>query len=119
MIRKFTDAMREISGFGIDGEQGKRYEQCCRAMVLTGVTWLESNPGADPKFSEIKNVTGIVRDDNSDSEKLTDAMAAAAEPLGGATGAMMHACVHHVMRIKTVGWEQYVAEMEMKGRQRA
>jgi len=100
---QYTEDMGEISGFG------GGYEQACRDMVLAGLKWLEENPDADPKFQGYKNVFGLILDDNDDAKALTKVMLAACKE--GATGAMHHASVSHVMFISKNGWEEYCKKM--------
>lgn len=104
--RRFTNDMAEISGLG--GE----YEECCRAMVLGGLRWIDANAGTDLKFSEMKNVYGIIRAAAEVSEQLCQAMADAAVavvgPEGGPTGAMLHACMNDIIWIVTRSWDEYV-----------
>lgn len=106
MTEQFTDDMAEISGFG------GGYEDACRKMVLAGVTWLKANPGADPKFSGMKGVYGLIDENNKDAKDLSAAVLKAAE---GCSGAMHQAAISHIMRIKAVGWETYAADMTARG----
>ena len=111
MKREFTPMMGEISGFG------GGYEDQCRMMVLAGAQWLEDHPNADPKFSSIKGVFGIVNEENDDAKALVEAMVAPtrdAEGHSGVTGAMVHACTRHVWFIKCNNWDKYVEEMSKK-----
>jgi hypothetical protein len=101
----FTDDMREISGFG------GGYEAACRAMVVAGLEWFDAHPAAKPEFHGFKGVYGILAEDNDDAKALSKAMVAAAEPLGGATGAMHQATVAHALKIREMGWDWYVVEM--------
>jgi hypothetical protein len=106
MERIYTDDMDEISGFG------GGYETACRAMVLAGLQWLDEHPGADPHFKTCESIYGVCLDDNNDAKDLTKAMITAAEPGGGATGAMHQATVSHVLWIMANGWDKYVVEMK-------
>lgn len=101
---EFTDEMGEISGFG------GSYERACRDMVIAGVEWLDEHPDAEPEILEMENVIGLVKADNDAAEQLTDVMADAAEDTP--TGAMMHACVRHVIYVGENGWDEYVELME-------
>lgn len=95
----FTDDMGEISGFG------GGYEKECRDMVVRGLEWLDEHPEADLKFSEYKNIYGIINEETEDAKALVKAM------LGGETGhtgAMVQATVGHVMWIRKNGWDTYV-----------
>lgn len=106
---EYTDDMGEISGFGGD------YEAACKAMVLAGLEWLDSHPNADPVFHGIKNVFGLIMEDNDDAKSLTEAMAKVPELKGdGPTGAMMQAAVGHAMFIKVNGWAKYSQEMRAR-----
>lgn len=105
MKYKFTQAMREISGFG-----GK-YEKACRKMVLAGVKWLDAHPDTDPKFHGFKNVYGIIAEDNDDAKALSEAVVSACDDH---SGAMHTATIAHVLHIKNVGWDNYVREMKKK-----
>lgn len=104
-MRKYTEQMAEISGFG------GSYEEGCRSMVLAGLDWLDAHPGAEPKFSVYKNVYGLVNENNSDAKELSNVVAGA-EP--DCTGAMHHAAILHVLHIMDAGWEKYVEEMILK-----
>ncbi len=108
MMYEFTKDMDEISGFG------GGYEAMCRAMVKAGCEWFDARATQDettPVFEEYENIIGIITEKNPEAKALTDAMAAAARPLGGATGASMQACVHHVLSIRRMGWPAYVEKM--------
>lgn len=102
-IYKFTSDMREITGFGGD------YEKSCRDMVIAGIEFLEKNK-LDPEFSTYKNIYGIIKENNEDAKKLTNAMYKAANY--DCTGAMMQTCVSHVLYIKKNGWDKYVEKMK-------
>lgn len=102
---KFTEKMREISGFG--GE----YEQACRDMICAGAKWIEENPTAKLSFGQYQGVTGLTTGESPDMIILQDVMNKACGD-GGCSGAMMHACSNHSMFIKTKGWDEYVKEME-------
>lgn len=67
------------------------------------------NPGNNLAFSGYKNVYGYIKAENEDSESLKKAMLAACPDC---TGAMMQACVVHVLQIKKIGWNEYVEEMK-------
>ena len=101
----YTDDMREISGFG-DG-----YEQCCRAMVVAGLEWLDAHPEAKPEFHGFRGIYGLLMEDNDDAKALSRVMVDAGDALGGATGAQHQATVLHVLQIREKGWDWYVAEM--------
>lgn len=94
--------MREISGFG------GGYEKACRDMVIKGIKFLDKN-SANPIFSTYENIFGIIKEDNEDAKKLTNAMLAASSDC---TGAMMQVCVNHVLYINKNGWDKYVEEMK-------
>lgn len=97
--------MGEISGFG------GGYEECCRAMVLAGIRWIDEHPGAEPAYHGYRDVYGVVLEDNEDAQGLTQAIIDAARGRGGATGAMHHACVAHCMHYLRVGWERYCGDL--------
>jgi hypothetical protein len=101
---KFTEKCKEISGFG--GE----YEKTCRNMVIAGAIFLDSNPESKLKFIEYENLSGFVKANNEESKDLTDFMFKAS--LNDCTGAMMQACVHHVLLIARDGFKKYIDTME-------
>lgn len=103
MTHEFTKKMKEISGFG------GGYEESCRKMILAGVEWLESNPESSPKFSTLKDVFGIVCDENDDAKELENVIVSS---VPDCTGAMVQAVIGHLMFIKDNGWDRYVEEME-------
>jgi hypothetical protein len=104
--------MGEISGFGEDGSAGgRRYEECCRAMLRGGLAWLAEHPDADPRFHGYEGVYGILEDDNDDAKALSLAVVAPARAGGGASGAMHQAVIGHLLFIKAHGWPAYVARM--------
>lgn len=101
---EFTEEMGEISGFG------GGYEATCRAMLKAGAEFWDAQPeGFDPKYQGMKNVYGLMLDHNEDAKKLDAAILAASG--GGATGAMHHAVVSHLLFIRKNGWEAYRADM--------
>ena len=104
MKYEFTDDMAEISGFG------GGYEDCCRAMVVAGLEWLDEHPTAEPKYHGWKGVYGVIDEDNEDAKQLTKAVLDAAEKRGGSTGAMHQATIGHILWIRKNGWENYVKE---------
>jgi hypothetical protein len=101
---KWTDDMREISGFG------GGYEATCRAMVTAGLEWFDSHPQADPRFHGYQNITGIIIDDNNDAKELSAAMTDKSITNGDCTGAMHQFSMMHVFRIRKIGWERYCKE---------
>jgi hypothetical protein len=105
----WTDDMREISGFG------GNYEAGCRVMVVAGLECFDAHPDfEEPAFEEYKNVVGLISEKNPNGKKLVDAMVAAADrafPNGGATGAMVQYCVHHVFKARELGWDVYASKM--------
>lgn len=100
---KFTDNMREISGFG------GGYENACREMVIAGVEWLDENKNANPEAKESPQIFGMTFDENEDMKELQDVML---EAVGDCSGAMMHVSTNHVMFIAKNGWRKYCEEME-------
>ena len=103
---KYTEKCNEISGFGGSYEEG-----CCK-MVIAGLEWFDAHPDADPKFHVFKNLFGLVVENNKDAEALTKHMNTAIN--GEATGAMMQACMDHVMFAKHHGWDKYIEMMEKR-----
>lgn len=100
---EFNEKMSEISGFGGD------YEAACRRMVVAGVEWLDSHPGANPRFDQYKNIYGITANENADMKEMQKVMAdAAPDP----SGQMMQATTNHVLIIKKRGWDWYCLQME-------
>lgn len=95
----WDDAMGEISGFG------GGYEDCCRAMVLAGIKWLDEHPTADPQFHGYRGVYGVITEDNEDAKSLTAAVITPAN--GDCTGAMHQASIGHCLAYKRLGWEEY------------
>lgn len=103
MERKYTEEMREISGFG------GGYEETCRNMVLAALDWLDENPEADLSYKTFKQVYGLTTDESDDMKTMQGVMVKAAN--NDCTGAMMQATCAHVMFIRKEGWEKYVEEM--------
>lgn len=99
MEYKYTDDMREISGFG------GAYEEACRQMVIAGMQWFDLNPKASVSFKEYENVTGLTFDETDDCKALQKHMNAAIGD--SASGAMMHYCLSHVLGAQKIGWEEY------------
>lgn len=79
---------------------GGYYERTCRQMIIAGAEWLERHPIADSSYSELENAY----------ETLQDVMSEASGTFG-CTGAMMQACLSHVLFIQKNGWDGYVAKM--------
>lgn len=100
---EYTPKCREISGFGGD------YEQACRNMVIRGMEWFDENPKSKPEFKQYNNVYGIISEENSEAESLTNSMD---KVVDGASGAMMQASINHVMFAIKNGWLIYIKEME-------
>lgn len=99
----YSEKMDEISGFG------GGYEDACRKMVIAGIKWCDDNPRKKPRYKTFKNVYGITVDENPAMLEMQKIML---EVVGGdCTGAMMQACMGHVMFIRENGWEKYVEEM--------
>ena len=98
----WIDTMGEISGFG-----GK-YEQACRDMVISGLRWWDEHPEANPVYSKLENVYGMIHEDNEDAKQLTKAIVSGCDDC---TGAMHQAVVEHIMAIRANGWEWYVRAM--------
>lgn len=98
--------MSEISGFG------GGYEKACREMVVAGLEWLDQNPKAIIDYKEYKNVYGLTTEETPDCEKLQKIMNKAIDD--EVSGAMMQACLGHVMYAHKNGWETYKQKMEEK-----
>lgn len=113
----FTPEMGEISGFG------GSYEAGCRAMVRAGLLFWDAQPASyDPHFRGFKGVYGLLDDDNADAKALSQAIIDApfTDPetgthttVGkyGATGAMHHAAIAHILFVRRAGWGAYVRKM--------
>ena len=96
-----TNSMGEISGFG------GSYELACRAMLKSGLYWLEANPNLEPHYRGFENVYGIMQGDNEDAKAMDDAMM---KPVKGhgVSGAMHQAVASRLLWIKVHTWEEYV-----------
>jgi len=108
---KFTSDCRQISGFAgmtIMGVSGTKYEQTCREMVIRGMEWFDANPNANPVFKEYENVTGFITEENNDAKALAKYITKGMD----ATGAMVQACVWHILKARKVGWDEYIKESE-------
>ena len=99
---QWLPGMGEISGFGGD------YEQTCRDMLLAGLKWWDEHPSANPTFSEMENVYGIIHEENDDAKQLSQAVVSGCDDC---TGAMHQAVIEHIMAIRANGWEWYVQAM--------
>jgi hypothetical protein len=102
----YTESMCEISGFG------GGYEMTCRNMVIAGLEWLDSHPEAKISYGEYKNVYGLTTNESPDCKILQDEMLKASG--NDCTGAMMQACLGHVMYAYKNGWGKYVEKMTEK-----
>lgn len=102
-MKKWDEAMGEISGFG------GGYEATCRAMVLAGIQWIDEHPEAQPRFQGNSQIYGIILEDNQDAKDLTEAIIAASG--GDCTGAMHHASVSHVLAYQRLGWDEYKRQL--------
>lgn len=100
---KHTKEMGEISGFGGD------YEKKCQIMLNAGVNWIANNPDKNPKASEIKNVYGIICEDNPEAEELSKAILDSVNK--DCTGAMHHAVMSRCLWIKANSWDEYCKVM--------
>ena len=107
----FTDDMGQISGFRGIMEGGDRYEQACRDMIVAGLEWLDDHPDADPIFYEPKSehirIYGAVVGHNIPAQEMMRIMSLAADENGGATGAMMEACIQVCLWCRENSWEEY------------
>jgi len=114
--RTYSRDMGEMSGFG------GSYERAMRVMVLEGYEFIERQKKAgkfDPAFSVMKNVTGIISEENDDGKALTKAMLDSISSHGDSpTGAMMQYSVVHVLRASAIGWDAYCKEMREIKKQR-
>lgn len=99
---EYTDKMSEISGFG------GGYEDACRRMVIAGLEWCDEQVDPDISFEQFKNIYGVTTGESEDAKKMQNAML---DEVSDCTGAMMQACMNHVMYIRENGWEQYKQEM--------
>jgi len=99
---EFTEQMGEISGFG------GGYEDACRAMLKSGLEYLDENPDCKPEFHGYKNVYGLIMEDNNDAKALSDAVTTGNSDC---TGAMHHAVIASILWIREHGWDKYVEEM--------
>lgn len=99
---KFTDNMGEISGLG------GSYEKSCRVMLNAGLRWIDNNPTEEPKFSGMKGIYGIIREDNKAAKALSEA---AVKSISGCSGAMHQAVISSCLFIKKNGWAKYQKEM--------
>lgn len=100
---KYTDACREISGFG------GSYEAGCRRMVVAGYHWLIAHPEKKPSFSPFGQAL------NKDAEDLKKVMESA-EPTS--SGAALLTCMSHVLYAFKVGWPRYIKKLEQLKRKR-
>jgi hypothetical protein len=105
----FTDDMGQISGFKGIIEGGDRYEEACQKMIIAGLEWLDEHPDADPIFYTAKNVYGSLVGHDPAAQDMMRVMgnAASDEGGGGATVAMMQACVQVCMWCRENSWEEY------------
>lgn len=101
-VYKYPDGCREISGFGDE------YEAACRKMVIAGMEWAEGKK-LELKFSELKDVFGIIKPGTPDAEQLIKAMTDAVDDC---TGAMVHACTNHAYYAIENGWDKYILSMQ-------
>jgi hypothetical protein len=100
----YSKVKREISGFG------GGYEDACRKMVVAGLEWCDSHPGADLSYKEFKGIYGLTTEESADMKLCQEAMCV---PCGGdCTCAMMQATMGHLMFIRKNGWDKYVEEMD-------
>ena len=99
---QWLPGMGEISGLG--GE----YEQACRDMMISGLRWWDQHPLANPIYSKMEGVYGIIHEENDDAKQLTKAAVSAC---GDCTGAMHQAVIEHIMVIRANGWDWYVRAM--------
>ncbi|MDP2364361.1 MAG: hypothetical protein Q8M94_11420 [Ignavibacteria bacterium] len=99
----FNKDMGEISGLG------GPYEECCRAMLKSGLEWWDTFPDANPEYYGFKNVYGICVCNNNDARDLDRAIHMGAN--WDMTGAMHQAVVNTILWIHKNGWDAYVKEM--------
>lgn len=112
---EWTEDMDQISGFGqADDPGGWRYENCCRAMLKTGLAWLDAHPDAELQYRGYSHVIGVIVEENEDAKALSAALLAPAEHGGGASGAMHQAVVGHLLFIRRNGWEEWVRLMRWR-----
>lgn len=103
---QYTEKCREISGFG------GTYEEGCRKMVVAGMEWMDNNKEANPQFSTVKDIYGLIHSEDEEAKQLTKHMNKAAN--NEATGGMMECCVNHVRYAHQNGWDKYIEVMEKK-----
>lgn len=107
----WTEDMGEISGMARLGiPNGLEYEQQCRVMLFAGVNWLDANPALDPRYEIIPGVFGVISSANPAAKSLEDAIL---KSTPDATGAMMHAVILNLLRVKRIGWDEYVIERKL------
>lgn len=99
----YTPDMGEISGLG------GGYEDACRAMVIAGLEWADAKGNVDPRYKEFEGIYGLTTGENADAKELQGVMHKASND--DCTGAMMQACLSHVMFVLKNGWDKYVIEM--------
>jgi hypothetical protein len=99
----FTEDMGQISG------RRGAFEAQCRRMLFAGLAWLEAHPDANPQFSSVRVLCGVVDDDNDDAKALSDAVMAAAD--GDCTDAMHESVITACLFVKDYGWDGFQAAM--------
>lgn len=100
---EYTPEMGEISGFG------GGYEKACRNMVIAGLEWCDQQPSVDLSYKEFQGVYGLTTGESDDMKTMQQVMFEASGK--DCTGAMMQACMGHIMAIRKNSWDWYVAEM--------
>lgn len=96
MQRKYTEDMKEISGFG------GVYEQECRKMVLGLLDWIDANPDEE---AFILSEQGVFKPSPELDAKLLQISPNCSE-------AMAVAAFRHVSYIQENGWPAYVRKMK-------
>jgi hypothetical protein len=100
---EYPENSREISGFG------GGYEDACRTMVITAMNWLDENPNADISYKEYQNIYGLTTGESDDCKKMQEVMMKAVDD--NCSGAMMQACLGHIMYAHKNGWEKYITDL--------
>ena len=78
-------------------------------MLDSALQWFDQNPDAAPKFQGVKDVYGILAEDNDDAKSMSEA--ALKPALGDATGAMRQAVITKALWIRKNGWDRYIEVM--------
>jgi len=98
----------DISGMG------GSYENGCQKMLLNGLKWLKEHPTFDfsHAYKAYSGIYGMVTSQNVLAKELDQVTIGDLD----ATGAMHQAVVSHLAYIHKHGHDQWIAELEKKGR---